>query len=951
MVFPVSTLIVFVLVFCCNGGRGVARGEESKYQRVCYLDTTAQLRQGAGRFTLADLSDVTLCTHLVFVHALVDPVNFDLAPALQGDFEYYKEVTALKDSHPDLQVLLLVGGPDPAAQQTGVSSSLSEAFSQLLNSTGGADLFADNVVTYLNHFGFDGMELDWRYPGMYGSVQDDVYGFPGLVRKLREKFDQQDSGGEGEEGGGARLVLTVRVSGNRYILQDTVQLDQIIGYIDYLVVTAYDFYLTEPRIGHNSGLFGRNGEPSDDAPLNVDYIVQYLTLYREVPAGQILLGVPSFGHTVMFINETTQAFGAPHNGTGPPGLYTAQPGLLAFYEICSLLNNGWTALEDEEQLTPFAFSDREIVTYDNPASVSAKANYIKDYRLGGAALWDLSYDDFSGVFCDRGRFPLATALKATLTSPRSWCPAGERGFLDVPGCEPCPAGTYQPSENSMACMPCPQGLTTLATASTHSYHCILPCGSGSEYNYVTSSCDPCPLGYYRQEGRDPACLKCPPGHTTVTTASSDCVRSPEGVPEIIPRQIDVRATLTFTVSSCENQPVVVGAVRLLIADYFERLAEVWTGLCHDESCSNVHSDVTDGCENGDVKKRRRRQSGETRLLTSVTVSNVSEEVNTTDSTRHTHRVIAAALSDHEEYEPLSTYGIRFTKLETLETQTVCETGSVATNGRCEPCKAGSQHNNVTSTCTPCPLGHYQPLEGQTGCQTCPGVMTTLITGATSAVHCVSPCEARPTYCFNEGVCRWSEADRGAVFCQCPHDFQGDRCEVGAEPQSASNAGTVVGAVVGGILAFLIIVLIVVACCVCLRMRKAAVQLQPAEDRGGRGAATPNHYMTWGTFSKGSSAQRGVKFVDYIDYYMWLNSFSDQQQSGKSQPLHHSRPRPDQQPSPRFTVTTLAPSSTADPPPTEPNGHTPAPTGHTPTPNGNTSTVADDDAVHSTADQE
>ena len=48
-----------------------------------------------------------------------------------------------------------------------------------------------------------------------------------------------------------------------------------------------------------------------------------------------------------------------------------------------------------------------------------QANYVKDHGLAGAALWDLSYDDFSGVFCELGRFPLTSALRKTLTSPRS----------------------------------------------------------------------------------------------------------------------------------------------------------------------------------------------------------------------------------------------------------------------------------------------------------------------------------------------------------------------------------------------------------------------------------------------------------------------------------------------------------------------------------------------------
>ena len=65
-----------------------------------------------------------------------------------------------------------------------------------------------------------------------------------------------------------------------------------------------------------------------------DYIVQYLIQYVNVPASQIVVGMPSFGRTAVFINESLQAFGVAHNGTGPPGPYTGQQGLLAYYAVC-----------------------------------------------------------------------------------------------------------------------------------------------------------------------------------------------------------------------------------------------------------------------------------------------------------------------------------------------------------------------------------------------------------------------------------------------------------------------------------------------------------------------------------------------------------------------------------------------------------------------------------------
>ena len=55
-----------------------------------------------------------------------------------------------------------------------------------------------------------------------------------------------------------------------------------------------------------------------------------------------------------------------------------------------------------------------------------------------------------------------------------------------------------------------------------------------------------------------------------------------------------------------------------------------------------------------------------------------------------------------------------------------------------------------------------------------------------------------------------------------------------------------------------------------RVRKA-VKLRHIRERN-NSMQSNNHYMTWGTFSKGNTG-RGVKFVDYIDYYMWLSNLS------------------------------------------------------------------------------
>ena len=51
------------------------------------------------------------------------------------------------------------------------------------------------------------------------------------------------------------------------------------------------------------------------------------------------------------------------------------------------------------------------------------------------------------------------------------CTAGYASMSGFVPCYPCPIGTYQPDDGKSACIKCPQGADTMTSASTNSSYC------------------------------------------------------------------------------------------------------------------------------------------------------------------------------------------------------------------------------------------------------------------------------------------------------------------------------------------------------------------------------------------------------------------------------------------------------------------------------------------------
>ncbi|XP_066480752.1 acidic mammalian chitinase [Tiliqua scincoides] len=377
----------------------------SAYQLTCYFTNWAQYRPGLGRFK-PDNIDPCLCTQLIYAFAGMK--NNEIATIEWNDVTLYQSFNGLKNQNGQLKTLLAIGGWNFGTAP----------FNAMVATPETRQTFITSVIKFLRQYEFDGLDYDWEYPGSRGSTAQDKALFTVLVKEMRAAFEQ-----EAQQTNKPRLMVTAAVAGGLSNIQSGYQIPELGQYLDYFHVMTYDFHGSwEGFTGENSPLYKGPADTGSYVYFNVDYAMNYWK-NNGAPAEKLIVGFPTYGHTFILSNPSNTAVGAPTSGAGPAGPYTRQAGFWAYYEICTFLKNGATEAWDSPQDVPYAYKGNEWLGYDNIKSFQIKAEWLKQNNFGGAMVWAIDLDDFTGTFCNQGKFPLITTLKNALGLQSASCTA------------------------------------------------------------------------------------------------------------------------------------------------------------------------------------------------------------------------------------------------------------------------------------------------------------------------------------------------------------------------------------------------------------------------------------------------------------------------------------------------------------------------------------------------
>ena len=223
--------------------------------------------------------------------------------------------------------------------------------------------FINNLINVCDNNGYDGVDIDWEFP--QSVIERDNLNL--LISEMDSIFYNHNP----------NLLITMAVPTSNWYGQ-WYDFGYLKNYIDFFNAMTYSTHGSwSNHAGHNSPLYqSPPGDPDGSCHTGINYLVNT----RGIPESQINMGLPFWG--------------LQYNSSGINESFTGNVVDKRYYEISSLIGNGWTYQWDSVAYCPYLVKDdqTEILTFDDPESIRYKCEYAIEKDLGGVMIWALGYD-------------------------------------------------------------------------------------------------------------------------------------------------------------------------------------------------------------------------------------------------------------------------------------------------------------------------------------------------------------------------------------------------------------------------------------------------------------------------------------------------------------------------------------------------------------------------------
>jgi chitinase len=333
-------------------------------------------RKSCHKMTPTDLP-LDALTHVNFAFASIDPSTYQVVTMDSATpASLFKDTTNIKSIKADLSVYVSIGGWTFSDNGTATQP----LFGEIAASEANRKKFANNVVHFMQQYGFDGVDIDWEYPGAgdRGGKPEDTENYVLLLKTMREVFDSS----------GGKYGLTFTAPSSYWYLR-WFNLKEMVKYASWINVMTYDLHgVWDSQNPIGSIVQGHT---------NLTEIKSALELFWRVDINpsDLVLGFGFYGRSFTLADPTCSTPGCPFKGASDPGPCSDTGGMLAYYEIMSVLKD--TSGKKRDTISPmhdkeaavnyFTFDHDQWVSFDDETTFKQKVDWADTIGMGGAMIW------------------------------------------------------------------------------------------------------------------------------------------------------------------------------------------------------------------------------------------------------------------------------------------------------------------------------------------------------------------------------------------------------------------------------------------------------------------------------------------------------------------------------------------------------------------------------------
>ncbi|QPG75499.1 hypothetical protein FOA43_002854 [Brettanomyces nanus] len=273
------------------------------------------------------------------------------------------QLSQIKNLNPNVKISLSIGGAETA-----------QVFKKVIKHRQNMVRFVDNIVSYTQKYGFDGIDIDWEYPDAASTDR-----LTDLMRLFREKLDSLPSTSTC-----GKYILTLALPSHLEMLNNY-DMEDLPQYVTYFNLMGYDMSgIWSKKAEFQSQLFR---DPNIDSDSCINDTIQYLLNEKHVNPRKIVLGMPAYGRTF----NTGKIYGNADACAELDGITQDEEECIVPYNKLPPL--GYTEIFDKRTGAAYASNGKDgVIVYDNMDSAKLKAQYVRGNKLAGGVWWDSSGD-------------------------------------------------------------------------------------------------------------------------------------------------------------------------------------------------------------------------------------------------------------------------------------------------------------------------------------------------------------------------------------------------------------------------------------------------------------------------------------------------------------------------------------------------------------------------------